>query len=789
MTDMVRSFSELPAERQESAGGKGGALARLYQAGYPVPDGFVILPSAFAGDRLKPEAWAQVRAYLARMRGADGSISFAVRSSALSEDSSQASFAGEFETVLDVHTDETIRAAIHTVRQSGESERVQAYSKAKGIDLAQDMAIVIQCLIRADISGVLFTADPVMGSRVNMLGNYVYGFGDELVSGKAEPYTFTLKRPKGQYEGPAGLKRFALRLYKLADRLEKEFDCPQDIEWAIAGGKLYLLQSRPVTTLIGYDPTTGEWNDSLTGDYAWTNQLTGEVFPEVMTPSTWSVWQILFVRQEIGGIPGVGNIGGRPYANVSLVYSLMMKFYRKHEKVTAYIENLFCAIPEGIDIPVVPISTRTLFLKVLPYQLRTELAKKRLEKDTAEYVARVPERCQTLQQQIRDTWEKAGLVSLWRDQVEPLFSDLLTLQDAANEKTFMLYGSLKKELAALCGPDDANTLLSTMGDSSEQLASIGPLAGLARIARGEMSREAYKAQYGHRGPYENYLSIPRPAEDPDWLNGQLASLERSPVDVEALLEKRHAEFEAAWQRFQECYSKKLRSIGRKIEQVAERSRARETVRVELTRAVGVIRALFLRAGELTGLDDGVFFLTYEELMDVLSGDDVPAVYIPARRETHARYRSLPPYPSFIRGRFDPVQWASDPNRRSDVFDAQGPVHVPDSDTIKGYAGSAGLVEGVVRRIDSPEQSDQLCPGEILVTATTNVGWTPLFPRAAAIVTDVGAQLSHAAIVAREIGIPAVVGCGNATMCLHSGDRVRVDGGRGIVEILKPRSNK
>ena len=101
----------------------------------------------------------------------------------------------------------------------------------------------------------------------------------------------------------------------------------------------------------------------------------------------------------------------------------------------------------------------------------------------------------------------------------------------------------------------------------------------------------------------------------------------------------------------------------------------------------------------------------------------------------------------------------------------------------GFPGAAGQIEGIVRRLDNVEEGDKLQPGEILVTVTTNVGWTLLFPRAAAIITDVGAPLSHAAIVARELGIPSVVGCGNATRCLHTGDRVLVDGGQGIVKIL------
>lgn len=159
-------------------------------------------------------------------------------------------------------------------------------------------------------------------------------------------------------------------------------------------------------------------------------------------------------------------------------------------------------------------------------------------------------------------------------------------------------------------------------------------------------------------------------------------------------------------------------------------------------------------------------------------------YLPTRRETYAGYKALPALPALIRGRFDPFAWAADPRRRSDIFDTTAPLPVFDSNHLTGFAGAMGRVEGLVRRLNTPEEGRQLQKGEILVTEQTNVGWTLLFPRAAAIVTDVGAPLSHAAIVARELGIPAVVGCGSATMRLRTGDRVRVDGGRGIVEILE-----
>jgi phosphoenolpyruvate synthase/pyruvate phosphate dikinase len=148
---------------------------------------------------------------------------------------------------------------------------------------------------------------------------------------------------------------------------------------------------------------------------------------------------------------------------------------------------------------------------------------------------------------------------------------------------------------------------------------------------------------------------------------------------------------------------------------------------------------------------------------------------------------LPPLPAWIRGRFDPFQWAADPNRRLEVYDPHAPASPAGpaaGGAVEGHPGSAGRAEGMVRRIDSPDEGDQLQPGEILVASTTNVGWTPLFPRAAAVVTDIGGSLSHAAIVARELGIPAVVGCGDATIRLRTGDRVLVDGSRGTVQVLE-----
>ena len=252
--------------------------------------------------------------------------------------------------------------------------------------------------------------------------------------------------------------------------------------------------------------------------------------------------------------------------------------------------------------------------------------------------------------------------------------------------------------------------------------------------------------------------------------------------------QRVLEFDAAAERLMKTVKpKKAKKYLEKIETLIEEMHVREELRTELTRTIWIIRTFMLQAGKLTGLGDGVFYLSIEEVLDVLIEKNLEIIdYIPSRKEFYEKLEVLPPYPGIINGRFDPFEWAKDPNRRSDIFDSH--ITLPedkeaDPNIIKGLPGSTGRIEGVVRIIKDPDEGDQLLPGEILVTRTTNVGWTPLFGRARAVVTDIGSPLAHAAIVARELRIPATVGCGNATLRLKTGDKVIVDGGQGTVTIV------
>jgi len=213
------------------------------------------------------------------------------------------------------------------------------------------------------------------------------------------------------------------------------------------------------------------------------------------------------------------------------------------------------------------------------------------------------------------------------------------------------------------------------------------------------------------------------------------------------------------------------------------TRLRERTRSEGIRFFGISRTFALRAGKLCNFEEDIFFLEHDEILDLLEGRDEATTHIPLRKTAYQKFVTLPQYPTIILGHFDPNAWVADPNRQTDIYDPSGRIKQQRPPQLSGLPGSAGQAEGRVRIVDSPEAGAQVQTGEILVAVTTNVGWTPIFPRAAAVITDVGAPLSHAAIVARELGIPAVVGCINATSVLKTGDRVRVDGGKGTVEIL------
>ncbi len=788
--DLVLTFKKITPDLLVYAGGKGGTLARLFQARFPVPNGFIIMPNAFKDDQLKPEVWNLVKKMLKQIGKENKGLLYAIRSSALAEDSIRASFAGEFQTVLNVRENDEIYKAILTVRKSRLEKRVKNYSEMKGINTDHEIAVIIQEQIQAEISGVLFTADPVTGNRMVMVGNFIQGQGEKLVSGEVNAEEFTFERPKGQYNGPLALKKYSKKLFKLAKRAEKELQYPQDIEWCVADGKLFLLQSRPITTLIGYDPVKG-WNASLTGDYIWSSVNLAEATPEIMTPITWSLNEILFFETNTTITDAdcllTGNICGKPYLNLSWVASQFKTIGMDFKKSINKYEDTIGLLPPLPRFPMFPIRLRST-IKNVPANIRVELFGKKFIRKRHEYISASPKICQNFIEEISNVSTSTDLLALWNEELRPYYiHSCWTLRFVMKSITAPT-SKLRKKLIKLVGNANANTLMSNFSGIEDQLASLGPLLGLSQILEKELSKEDYMKYYGHRSPLETELYYPRPYEDPNWLDKKLEDYKSANIDVKDLLNKRQEKYIVAWEKLKKNFSKrKVKKIQKDIDRVTQATIDREAVRSEYVRLYGVIREFLIKISEITNLGDDIFFFTLDELLEVLQGNYSSRRYIPSRKKIYKTYKELPSYPAVIIGRFDPISWSKDPNRRTDIFDSQG-TSIPDkedeeTDIIRGSAGSMGRIEGIVRILNSPEEGYKLKPGEILVATSTNIGWSLIFPKTAAIVTDVGATLSHAVIIARELGIPAVVGAGDATMRLKTGDRVLVDGGKGIVTVL------
>ncbi|MFI6903182.1 PEP/pyruvate-binding domain-containing protein [Nonomuraea sp. NPDC050394] len=806
------------------AGGKGASLARLSRAGLPVPPGFHITTDAyraftapfrerlgapgarelFTTHEIPPDLAAEILAAYAKL--GDGAAAVAVRSSATAEDLPGMSFAGQQDSYLNVHRADLLDA-VRRCWASLWNPRAVAYRERNHVphdDVA--LAVVVQELVDADAAGVMFTADPVTGARGQSVVNAAWGLGEAVVGGQVTPdnavvaggrvrsYTvadkavMTVREPGGTRERAVPPARRSLRvlsdgqvlrLAALGEKIQRLYGTPMDVEWARRGEELFVVQARPITALA---EEVEEWNDSLTGQYLWTSGNLGEAIPDVMTPVTWSLVR-LFIREAMSAsaIPGyrlVGNIGGRFYLNLSIAISAAKAFGMSGR--LGAIEQVFGRIPPGLDVPLLPASRWQLIKAMLPMAIRLRRRVAANVKRLRPFLATARSRCEELRERAGLISEPAELAAFWEEGLRPYVVETCRMLEAAGRQGGAALVMTRDKLREMVGDSDAEAML-TGANAGGELASMGPIIGLDKLARGEIDRAEFAAVYGHRGAHEFEVSVPRPGEDPGWIDRRLAEVASGAAGD--LLTRQEEARAAAWARFDHRYPRKGAAMRARVDRWNAIVRDREDTRSENMRVFWAMRAFVLRAGELTGLGDDIFHLEIDEILDVLRGGRSPLARIPVRRATYRKYAALPIYPMLIVGPFDPVRWAASPDRRVDLYDARG-GQAPPADTVSGFPGAPGVVEGVARVLSGPEEGERLKPGEILVTTLTNIGWTPMFPRAAAVVTDMGAPLSHASIVARELGIPAVVGTGNATARIRDGDRIRVDGERGTVEVLK-----
>jgi rifampicin phosphotransferase len=835
-------------------GGKGASLVRLTEAGFNVPDGFCLTTDAYAAflsaNGLAPviteltrrldhrdvaaaervsgiittgfEAGDLPSSVVNQLREGYAALGYgrvAVRSSATAEDLPSGSFAGQQESFLDIGDTTALVDAVRRCWASAWSGRALVYRARQGTAADVAVAVVVQRMVNAQASGVMFTVDPVSGLDSAITINSAWGLGEALVGGDVTPDTVVVDRRTGRVSKqrtgaknvmtvrstggtalapvpeklrhrPSLGKAQALRLARLGRRIEAVFQQPVDVEWCRSDTELFILQARPVTTGRRADP----WNDSYRGDFLWTNTNVGEAIPDVMTPATWSMVQVfLNDAMATASIPpyvGYGRIGGHIYLNLSVMKTLSGIVGVNEESFRALTEEVFGHLPDDVEIPPVPASWAKVIRSVVPVALHVLSEAHRDVRKLDDYLATHPALCLRRRREIAEVDDPETLADLWTSTLEPEFHRVSKMLSAATRSSGASFVTTRKRLEEMVGPAGANAVIAGLGGGRDQLASLDLLKGLDQLDAGRIDEAGFNQQYGHRGPHEFEISRPRSGEDPVWLADQRA--QRSPaVAAElALKQEKQAQIrELAWIRLDHRFPLQAWLVRRQVRQWGRIARNREHARSEVIRYFWVLRAFALRAGELTGLGEDIFFLELGEILEALTGDVLDRDEITRRRRVHAGYAALPPLPGLIRGRFDPAAWAADPANRVDPRGTAAAPAASDADdaaaTVTGFSGSAGVVEGTARVILTAADGARLQPGEVLVTNVTNVGWTPLFPRAAAVVTDVGAPLSHAAIVARELGIPAVVGCGTATGVIRDGDRVRVDGSAGVVQVLRP----
>ncbi len=818
----LADIAGLTPEAARPFGGKACGLARLHAAGARVPAGFAV-----TAGRATPETWAEKdRACFAervRTLTADGPV--AVRSSALVEDAANRSFAGMLETVLDVRSAEGAFAAAARCIASGAGERVLAYARSAA---PLPVGLLVQRMVAGRAAGVCFTQDPA-GRDGAVVVEAVAGRGDSLMSGGARPEAWRVYRSglgswEARPESPPSVlstgqvTTLAAEAADLARRLGE----PLDLEWAIdAEGTLFWLQARPITA--GPRPpsyviwrSTDEVDDGPVT--VWSNWNVRETLPDPFTPLTWTVWRdviLPMVNRSLFGIRSsslsrqlnsLDAINGRIYFNMNsalavpvfgrLILLLLPAIDARTSQTIAALVEAGVLNPRRLPGPKAALFAQVVLaglrgLARLTVALLPRRALSALEQD-AEAIARRP--------------DVAALADGELLQEMSLFvaPDCRRLRDGLQMETVAMAVYLLATRAFERHPRARERLATGLPANPTTQISLGianltraarPLAALfaapsstaellARLAADAEGRiwladlDDFLARFGHRGPMEFDLGAVRWAEDPtmvlDLVRLGLRSEAREDVSARMtrLADERRSAVEEAiaasapWRRPLMRWLAHLLELYMPLREAPKHyggvvfKRMREAARESGARLA--------RRGLLDEPDD-VFFLELPELERALEGRLADARPLVAeRRVLWHRFRA---------------ERAPDILRSDGVPVPEPPAPASDGRVLHGAAVSGGKATGRVRVLREPDPR-LVSERDVIVMEHADPGWTPLFPRASAVVMEVGGLMCHAAVVAREMGIPAVFGVPRATCLLRDGERVAVDGSAGAVTRLE-----
>jgi pyruvate,water dikinase len=790
------------------------------------------------------------------------SCAVAVRSSATVEDLPRASFAGQQATYLGLRGQEAVLRAVRGCWSGLWSAQALAYGARRPMNGAAQMAVVIQRMVPADAAGVLFTANPVNGNRDELVVNVAWGLGEAIVGGRVMPDTLVLDKSSGSVlraevgekgvmtvmtsegivESPVEVSRRgqpvlsaeqAAHLARLGNEIETHFGTPQDVEWAIAGDEMVILQARPITALPDFNLPSGPATQRVPGDDdwpargewpaqpfdLWTQTNVGEVWPHPVSPLLWSVVPAIVsdsIHFALRGLHSayLDNVQwakrfyGRIYYNEGALAHVL-----SHELgLPGSTMNRALGSRRSADSPREGRLRPIRLLRRLPFLVRraaSQLSEGRalealfpqIDRWTAEFSRQELDGLSD-----RDLWASS---TVWMDR----FMQAMNLHTEMSSVALTTFGTLEWLMARWFGRKDlahdlvtglAGVHAAEMGRElwhiARTLDDLGlagvvhqePQSALAQLRRTPEAQPAIRLltsfleRHGHRCPNEGEWLYPRWAEAPEQLIEVLGGYLRAGEEVN---------IEAAEARQRRRHDEALLWVGSRLG-VLRRALFRYVLgRVQLAvrlrdngknyymKAAFPLRRIAWQMGvrwsgrSWLAQPEDVFFLTIHDIERLIeAGDPLAAGFdlpqLAANRRRAFEHWSTVEAPEVIGADGTPVA---------------GPTqHTPPGSVLHGLPASSGRVRGTARLIREPRQAARLRPGDILVTRATDPGWTPVFPLVSGLVTEVGGQLSHMAIIAREYGVPAVVNVRDAMRQIQDGTTITVDGTAGEVHLIQDK---
>ncbi|MFW9262574.1 glycerol-3-phosphate acyltransferase [Nostoc sp. CALU 546] len=736
-------------------GEKAATLSQIKRWGYSVPKGWVLAPiddPQGLTEFLQPSELSPL----------------VVRSSAIGEDSENASAAGQYETVLNVTSPEALQAAIAQVKTSYNHPSAVQYRRDRGLNDTA-MAVLIQQQVQSVYSGVAFSRDPITQQGDAIIIEALPGSPTQVVSGKVTPEQYrafvveTGNSYSIQLEGegrvPQGLIK---QVAYLAYRLEKRYHgTPQDIEWSYDGQTLWVLQSRPITTLLPM----------------WTRKIAAEVIPGVIHPLTWSinrpltcgVWGELFTL-----VLGDRALGldfaetatlhySRAYFNASLLGDIFLRMGLPPESLEF--------LTRGAKLSKPSLQSTWENLPGLGKLLKRELS---LEKDfKQDYHKRfIPGLSQLAQEDI-DNLEPAKLLARIDFILELLrhgtyYSILAPLSAALRQAIFrvkdsQIDNSVTPEVAAL------RSLSAIATDAKQVLQEFEPqqvFEQLKQTPEGEKILEEFNEllqDYGYLSEVGTDISVPTWRENPQMIKQMFVQLMQGNEPQAGAKDAINSIF---------AVKRKRSFVQRRVDIKGRVTEVYSRLLAELRWSFVALEKVWLKSGLLRKTGD-IFFLNFDEVRRLVVDEDASLIeqldeLVEFRRSQFVQDSEIIQIPFLVYGNTPPHPLTPSPLYSDQI--------------LQGIGASHGQAEGRVKVLRNLQDIPEIDRDTILVVPYTDSGWAPLLLRAGGLIAEAGGRLSHGAIVAREYGIPAVMDVRGATWILQDGQRVRIDGSRGIVEL-------